>query len=44
MPDLVDSGLSQTAALDELPDLEPDDIRACLQFARQRIDHPVLTG
>ena len=42
--DLLDSGLSQSAILDEMPDLEPDDIRACIQFARQRIDHPVLAG
>ena len=40
--DLLDSSLSQSAILDEMPDLEPDDIRACIQFARQRIDHPVL--
>lgn len=42
--DLLDSGLSQAAILDEMPDLEPDDIRACIQFARKRIDHPVLAG
>lgn len=42
--DLLDSGLSQAAILEEMPDLEPDDIRACLQFARRRIDHPVLAG
>ena len=40
--DLLDSSLSQAAILEEIPDLEPDDIRACLQFARRRIDHPVL--
>lgn len=42
--DLLDSGLTQAAILDEMPDLEPDDIRACIQFARRRIDHPVLAG
>ena len=40
--DLLDSGLSQSAILDEMPDLEPDDIRACIQFARRRIDHAIL--
>ena len=40
--DLLDSGLSQAAILEEMPDLEADDIRACLRFARQRIDHPIL--
>lgn len=42
--DLFDAGLSQSEILEELPDLEPDDIRACVQFARRRIDHPVLTA
>ena len=31
--DLLGAGLSQEAILDELPDLEADDIRACLEFA-----------
>jgi uncharacterized protein (DUF433 family) len=30
--------------VEELPDLEPDDVRACLQFAARRLDHPVLVG
>ncbi len=42
--DLFDAGLSQVEILDELPDLEPDDIRACIQFARRRIDHPILAA
>ena len=40
--DLLGAGLSQQAILDELPDLEADDIRACLEFARRRVDHPVV--
>lgn len=42
--DLFDAGLSQSEILEELPDLEPDDIRASIQFARRRIDHPVLAA
>ena len=42
--DLLGAGLSQEAVLDELPDLEAEDIRACLEFARRRVDHPVLAG
>ena len=38
--DLLGAGLSQEAILDEMPDLEVDDITACLQFASRRIDHP----
>ena len=40
--DLLEAGLSQEAILDEMPDLEAEDISACIQFAR-RVDHPVLT-
>ena len=42
--DLLGAGLSQEAVLDELPDLEAEDVRACLEFARRRVDHPVLAG
>ena len=42
--DLLGAGFSQEAILDEMPDLEAEDIRACLEFACRRIDHPVLAG
>lgn len=41
--DLLEAGLSQEAILDEMPDLEAEDISACIQFARRRVDRPVLT-
>ncbi len=40
--DLLAAGLTPQQVLDELPDLEPDDIRACLLCASRRLDHPVL--
>jgi uncharacterized protein (DUF433 family) len=40
--DLFAAGLSAEKILDELPDLEPDDVKACMVYARRRIDHPVL--
>ena len=40
--DLLAAGLSQEAILNELPDLEAEDIAACIRFASRRIDHPVL--
>lgn len=40
--DLFAAGLSAEKILDELPDLEADDLKACLVYARRRIDHPVL--
>ena len=42
--DLLANGLTPQAVLAELPDLEPEDIHACLRFASQRIDHPVVTA
>ena len=42
--DLLEAGLSPAQIVDELPDLEPDDIRACIAFARARVDHPVLAA
>jgi uncharacterized protein (DUF433 family) len=30
--------------LDELPDLEPEDIAACLRSASRRLDHPIVAA
>lgn len=40
--DLLASGLTSEQVIEELPDLQPDDILASLQFASQRVDHPVV--
>ena len=42
--DLLASGLTHEQVLSELPDLEAEDIPACLRFASQRIDHPVVAA
>ena len=42
--DLLESGLTPDQVIDELPDLELDDVRACVAYARRRIDHPVLVA
>ncbi|GMV22056.1 MAG: hypothetical protein AMXMBFR57_20050 [Acidimicrobiia bacterium] len=42
--DLLASGLSLEQVLEELPDLEADDIAACLRFASRRIDHPIVAA
>lgn len=42
--DLFASGLDAAHILDEMPDLEPDDLKACLTFASRRIDHPLLAA
>jgi uncharacterized protein (DUF433 family) len=42
--DLLINGLGQAEILDEMPDLEADDIKAAVAYARQRVDHPVLAA
>jgi uncharacterized protein (DUF433 family) len=42
--DLLASSLTRAQVLEELPDLEPEDISACLRFASRRIDHPVVAA
>lgn len=41
---LLAAGLSTDQVLAELPDLEPLDIQATLQYAAQRLDHPLLAA
>ena len=40
--ELLAAGMSAEQVLKELPDLEPEDIQACLQFAARKLDHPVV--
>jgi uncharacterized protein (DUF433 family) len=42
--DLLASGLTRDQVLEELPDLEPEDVDACLRFASRRLDHPVVVA
>jgi len=42
--DLLANGLTSEQVLEELPDLEKEDIRACLRFASHRLDHPVVAA
>ena len=42
--DLLASGLSPEKVIDELPDLELDDVSACLRFASRRLDHPIVAA
>ena len=42
--DLLAAGLSAEQILKELPDLELDDIRAAIQYAARRLDHPVMVA
>lgn len=40
--DLLASGVSRDEILDDYPDLETEDIEACLRFASQRVSHPIV--
>ena len=42
--DLLAAGVPETEILEDYPSLEADDIRACLEYAAQELDHPVLAA
>ena len=42
--DLFAAGLTAKEILEEMPDLEAEDLQACLRFASRYLDHPVLVG
>lgn len=42
--DLYAAGLSPEQILEELPDLEPDDLKAALQYASMRLNHPTIAA
>lgn len=42
--DLLAAGLAPAQVLEELPDLEIEDIAACLRFASRRLDHPIVAA
>lgn len=42
--DLLAAGLTRKKILEEHPDLEPEDVSACLRYASHQLDHPVLAA
>jgi uncharacterized protein (DUF433 family) len=42
--DLYAAGLTADQILSELPDLEPEDLRAALSYAAHELNHPVLVA
>lgn len=40
--ELISNGLSSQQIIEELPDLQLDDVKACVQYALAKINHPVL--
>ena len=42
--DLFAAGLNREQILQEMPDLETEDLQACLYFASHRLNHPVLAA
>jgi uncharacterized protein (DUF433 family) len=41
---LIAAGLSTQEILDEMPDLEPEDVKACGEYASKLVDHPVVAA
>ncbi len=42
--DLYAAGMTSEEILEDYPDLEPEDLRAALDYAARELDHPVLIG
>ena len=42
--ELLADGMTADQILDEHPDLELEDIHACLRFASQRVSHPIVAA
>ena len=42
--DMLAAGVSEQQILNDYAFLEPDDIRACLEFASERVNYPVLVN
>lgn len=40
--EMLAAGTTEAEILSDFPYLESDDIRACLAFAAEEVDHPVL--
>jgi uncharacterized protein (DUF433 family) len=42
--DLLATGLTPEQVIAELPDLELEDVAACLRHASRQLDHPILAA
>ncbi len=42
--DLLAAGVPEQEILKDYPFLEPEDIRACLEFASEQVNHPVIVA
>lgn len=40
--EMLAAGIAEDEILTDFPDLEPDDIRACLAYAVAQLGHPVV--
>jgi uncharacterized protein (DUF433 family) len=42
--DLLAAGVPESEILEDHSFLEPEDIRACLEFAAEQVDHPIISA
>ncbi len=40
--DLLAARVPEAEILADYPDLEPEDVQACIEYAAEQLDHPVL--
>ncbi len=40
--DMLAAGVGEKEIIEDYPFLEPEDIRACLEFAAEKVNYPVL--
>ncbi len=41
--DMLGAGMTEAEVLKDYPFLQPEDIRACLQFAAAQVDHAIVS-
>jgi uncharacterized protein (DUF433 family) len=41
--EMLAAGETEATILSDFPDLQPEDIRACLEYAALQVDHAVLS-
>jgi uncharacterized protein (DUF433 family) len=42
--DMLAEGATESEILEDYPDLEAEDLRACLAYAARYFDHPILVN
>jgi uncharacterized protein (DUF433 family) len=41
---MLANGMTRSEILDDFPELEDEDLAACLKYAAKKLDHPVINA